>query len=184
MQIRRALGKPLTFSNGIALCALFFALGGTAGAAVMITSNGQVAANTISGHQPPSGKHANLIAGSVNASDLANSVKSSIKVHCPAGLQQGGDLCFDPSPRAATTWFAAMSTCAGKGIRLASPAELTEIFDHTGAPQPYEWTDSSYENGANAYVTMVGDTSSRQLIFEPNQLSGTAPFRCIATPTN
>jgi hypothetical protein len=38
---------------------------------VIITDNSQVASNTISGHKPPSGKHANIIAGSVNGQDVA-----------------------------------------------------------------------------------------------------------------
>jgi hypothetical protein len=56
----------------VALIALFVALGGTAAAAVIITDNSEVAQGTISGHKPPSGKHANIIAGSVNATDLAD----------------------------------------------------------------------------------------------------------------
>jgi hypothetical protein len=55
----------------VAYLALFIALGGTATASVIITSNSQVAQNTISGHKPPSGKHANLFAGSVNNQDVA-----------------------------------------------------------------------------------------------------------------
>src|SRR4051812_10997296 len=61
----------LTFANVVSLIALFVALGGTAAASVIISSNSQVAQNTISGHKPPSGDHPNLIAGSVNGQDLA-----------------------------------------------------------------------------------------------------------------
>jgi hypothetical protein len=57
--------------NVVGYIALFVALGGTAMASVIITSNSQVASNTISGHKPPSGKHANLFAGSVNNQDVA-----------------------------------------------------------------------------------------------------------------
>jgi hypothetical protein len=58
--------------NVVGYIALFVALGGTAMASVIITSNSQVAQNTISGHKPPSGKHANIIAGSVNGQDVAD----------------------------------------------------------------------------------------------------------------
>jgi hypothetical protein len=52
--------------------------GGTALASFVISSNSQVGPETISGHRPPSGEHANLIPGSLNGTDLAsNSVGSS-----------------------------------------------------------------------------------------------------------
>jgi hypothetical protein len=70
----------LTYANVMATLAVFIALGGTAAASVIITSNTQVASNTISGHHPPSGKHANLIAGSVNAQDLANGAVTNGKL--------------------------------------------------------------------------------------------------------
>jgi hypothetical protein len=61
----------LTFANVVSLVALFFALGGSAYAAYVVNSNGDVAPNTISGHAPPTGDHANVIAGSVTTQDLA-----------------------------------------------------------------------------------------------------------------
>jgi hypothetical protein len=64
--------RHLTFANVVSLAALFVALGGTAVAAVIVTSNSQVAKDTISGHKPPSGKHANIISGSINGQDVAN----------------------------------------------------------------------------------------------------------------
>ena len=68
--MRQRLRSHMTFANVVSLAALFVALGGTAAAAVMITDNSQVAPGTISGHKPPSGKHANIIAGSVNGQDV------------------------------------------------------------------------------------------------------------------
>jgi BclA C-terminal domain len=57
----------------VACVALFVALGGTATAVTyVVSSNSQVGPGTISGHNPPSGKHANIIGGSVNSADLAN----------------------------------------------------------------------------------------------------------------
>jgi hypothetical protein len=67
----RHIRRP-THATVIAYLALFVALGGTAMAAVVVSSNSQVASNTISGHKPPSGKHSNLIAGSVNGQDVAD----------------------------------------------------------------------------------------------------------------
>lgn len=66
--------------NAIALLALFIALGGTSFAAVIVTSNSQVAQDTISGHKPPSGDHANIISGSVGGADLGNGSVSNSKI--------------------------------------------------------------------------------------------------------
>jgi hypothetical protein len=46
--------------------------GGTALASYVVSSNGQVGPNTIAGHKPPSGDHANLIPASVNGQDVAD----------------------------------------------------------------------------------------------------------------
>ena len=70
--MRQKLRSHPTYANVMATLAVFIALGGTSAAAVIITSNSQVAQNTISGHKSPSGKHPNLIAGSVNGQDVAD----------------------------------------------------------------------------------------------------------------
>src|SRR5215203_2643878 len=56
----------------VACLALFVGLGGTAlAASYVVSSNSQVGPGTISGHKPPTGAHANVIGGSLNATDLA-----------------------------------------------------------------------------------------------------------------
>jgi hypothetical protein len=74
--MRQRLRSHLTYANVISTLALFLVLGGgTALASYVISSNSQVGPGTISGHKPPSGKHANIIGGTVNGQDLAiNSV--------------------------------------------------------------------------------------------------------------
>src|SRR6476659_3476589 len=63
----------------VAYVALFVALGGTTYAATyVVSSNSQIGPGTISGHKPPSGKHANLIADSITGGDVAE--KSLAKV--------------------------------------------------------------------------------------------------------
>jgi len=65
----------------VACIALFVALGGTATAVTYVVSaNSQIAPNTISGHNPPSGKHANIINGSIDGTDLAPSSVNGSKV--------------------------------------------------------------------------------------------------------
>ena len=66
--------RHLTIANAISLVAVFIALGGTALASVIITKNSQVDRGTISGHNPPSDKHSNIISGSINGGDLQNLV--------------------------------------------------------------------------------------------------------------
>jgi hypothetical protein len=74
------LRDHLTYANVMATLAVFIALGSTATAAVIITSNSQVAQDTISGHNPPTGKHSNIISGSVNGADLSNGAVGTNKL--------------------------------------------------------------------------------------------------------
>src|SRR3954454_16629947 len=68
----RRIRSHLTYANVISTLALFLVLGGgTALATYVVSSNSQIAPGTVSGHKPPTGKHANIIAGSVNGQDLA-----------------------------------------------------------------------------------------------------------------
>jgi hypothetical protein len=64
----------LTYANVVATLALFLVIAGGTAAAVtyVVSSNSQVGPNTISGHRPPSGKHANIIPASVNGQDVAD----------------------------------------------------------------------------------------------------------------
>jgi hypothetical protein len=87
------LRELLTYANVVATIAVFLALTGSALGAVIITSNSQVAQGTISGHKPPTGKHANIISGSLNATDLASNAVTNAKIAAFAvtsGKLQGG----------------------------------------------------------------------------------------------
>jgi hypothetical protein len=78
--LRNRIRTKLTYANVVATLALFLVIsGGTAlGVTYVVSSNSQVGPSTISGHKPPTGKHSNIITGSVNGTDLsANSVNSS-----------------------------------------------------------------------------------------------------------
>jgi hypothetical protein len=78
-RLAKKLGRYLA-SNLVAFLALFMALGGTAYAAVIVSSNSQVASDTISGHHPPAGDHSNLISSSINAMDLAGGAVTNGKL--------------------------------------------------------------------------------------------------------
>jgi hypothetical protein len=79
--------RRLTYANVMATIAVFIALGGTSlAASYLVNSNSQVGPNVIAGHAAPSGKHANLIPGSVSARDLK--VGTTIRTATlPAGSQ-------------------------------------------------------------------------------------------------
>ncbi|TMK40479.1 MAG: hypothetical protein E6G56_07405 [Actinobacteria bacterium] len=175
----------------MATVAVFVALGGTAAATVLISSNRQVARNTISGHNPPSGKHPNLIAGSVSTKDLSPGLKSSLaslKLHCPADTQQAGDVCFERPLRTAATFEDALKTCARAGRRLPSDAELTAVFEHSGAPQAQQWVATHHRDANGTALSALGATleedTSRNFGFRDTPLSNTFPFRCVTSPAN
>jgi hypothetical protein len=66
--------RPRSVYDVLALVSFFLVLGGgtALAASYVVSSNSQVGPNTISGHKPPAGKHANVISGSLNSTDLAN----------------------------------------------------------------------------------------------------------------
>jgi len=79
--MRRWLRSHLTYANVMVTILAFIVLGGgTALASFVISSNSQVGPGTISGHKPPSGDHANIIAGSLNGADLANNAVTASKL--------------------------------------------------------------------------------------------------------
>jgi hypothetical protein len=72
--MRHRIRAHLSYANVVATLSLFLVIGGgTALASYVVSSNSEVGPGTISGHNPPTGDHANIIGGSINASDLANS---------------------------------------------------------------------------------------------------------------
>jgi len=152
----RRIRRP-SHATVIAYLALFVALGGTAMASLIITSNSQVASNTISGHKPPSGKHANIIAGSINGKDIAD--RSGVDT-CKAPLvKKFGAICAG-SDGVARTWYDAISRCSSLGLRLPSFSEamtLSANYDVPGVSgSQVFWTD---EDTGSGNVQVVNDAS-------------------------
>jgi hypothetical protein len=172
----------------VACVALFVALGGTALASVIISSNSQVARNTISGHNPPSGKHSNIIGGSISGGDVSPALMSSLRLHCRPGLYRAADLCFDPDPRPDLTMANALKTCASAQMRLPSAGELALVFDHVSAQQIPEWVDteaaSSVDQEIHFWGTTLQQDSSRVLSFGALGPAQAAPFRCVTSASN
>jgi hypothetical protein len=125
----------------VAYLALFVALGGTATAVTyVVSSNSQVGPGTISGHKPPTGKHANVIAGSVNGQDVAdNSVRGADVLESTLGQvpsatlgglggQPGNDFPCDPE---STTFTGA---CASADVTLPAPSRVLVIGEIRAEP--------------------------------------------------
>jgi hypothetical protein len=192
--VRERIRSHLTFPTVISLAALFVALGGTAMASVIITSNSQVAQNTISGHKPPSGKHPNIIGGSVNGQDLSAGLKSSLSLHCSNGLKpvpnQAPVLCAETSLRDSTDYVTALERCAAVNLRLPSDDELALVFQNSAAPQPQQWTSThyfDYSNGVQVRASWLSMDASRDIALGGSPAIGTlssAGYRCVTTPRN
>src|SRR5690242_1277224 len=71
MRARMPLHRPSP-AMIVALLALFVALGGTAMAAFVVSSNDDIGPNTVAGGKPPSGAHSNIMAGSITGGDIAD----------------------------------------------------------------------------------------------------------------
>src|SRR6476619_1979154 len=85
----RRIRSHLTYANVTVTILAFVVLGGgTALASYVVSSNSQVGPGTISGHKPPSGKHANIIGGSVNDTDLATGAATLNKL-APGSVNGG-----------------------------------------------------------------------------------------------
>src|SRR4051812_32181287 len=90
------LRARLTYANVMATIAVFIALGGTAvGASFLISKNSQLGPGTVSGSNPPKGKHANVIKHSVGVGDLGPGVLPAIAW---GAADRGGDpICDQPA---------------------------------------------------------------------------------------
>ena len=186
--IARRLRRRLTYANVASTLALVIALSGTTAiAAIVVSSNSQVAQNTISGHKPPSGDHPNIIGGSVNATDLSAAYKATVPVHCPSGmtLASGTSLCFEASPRPAAFWFSALATCYAANLRLPSLGELAQLFNDGGAPQPEEWSGDSYFGSASVEAVALSMATDRTVTPLYEVAGGKMlPYRCVTSATN
>jgi hypothetical protein len=180
----------------VAYVALFVALGGTAMAAVVITSNSQVAKGTISGHHPPSGKHANIIAGSVNGKDVAANSLTGADIKQPTLTKLDdnchfrgallGRLCAD-SDGVVRPFLGAMSHCADNGLRLPDTGEaylLAKNHDVPGVDTgEYFWTsdNAAASNVASNIAVAVVDEGADVTFAYSDTNRETV---CVETPTD
>jgi len=145
-----ATGARRALAAALVLIAATLALGGTAAAAVIITDNSQVAPNTISGHKPPSGKHSNLIAGSVNAQDVADNTLGGADILEPTLTGNARKLIFHTATGPIPTQIATVGPYAIKAAcEEPSPAHwaLTLYVNGPAGTVSYTYLDSVNDNG-------------------------------------
>jgi hypothetical protein len=174
----------------VAYLALFVALGGTAVASVIITNNSQVAKDTISGHKPPSGKHANIIGGSLNGQDLADNSVAGSDVNERSLTGNAQKLVYKASPSPDTTELATAGPytikgrCFNNGIQLQmrlianGPAGTADLmYDGTSNDNPNlgsSTTSSGFATPANTDFAIVGAEAEAP---DHNRIAGTAMLR-------
>jgi hypothetical protein len=169
----------------IAVIALFFALSGTAYAALgknsvgsrqlkaKAVTTGKIRNNAVNGNKVANnsltGKDINVgklgmvpSASHAGSADNANTV-SGHAAACPGGTTLIRGICFDSAPSGPVDGVkAAADACAAKGGYLPTPMELYSVRNvinlGTGVGTDYQFTDSYYGNTAgSAYTTVVVD---------------------------
>jgi hypothetical protein len=92
------LRSRLTFANIASGLALFVALsaGTVYAASYVVSTNSQVAPNTIAGHHTPSGDNANVIAGTINGTDIQSGSIGSAQLAAPPAWRTVAANPLDP----------------------------------------------------------------------------------------
>jgi hypothetical protein len=165
--------------------------GGTALASYVISSNSQVGPGTISGHHAPSGKHPNLISGSVGSRDVADNNLTGADIAnrsgvdtCPPRVARYGPICAF-SDGGVRHWQAAVDFCASKGLRLPSASEafaLAENYDIAGISDSQDfWTDSEVDISGTPFAHTVFDSGADDGF--GNEIAGFSYTVCVIEPS-
>ena len=155
----------------VACIALFVAIGGTATAVTyVVSSNSQVGPGTISGHAPPTGKHANVIPNSINGRDIKD--RSGVDTCQTPLLVKLGAICAG-SDGVARTFPEAMNHCAGFGLRLPSLSEATTLAEKYDVPgisgnSEFFWTDEEIVTGTSLQARVVTENGGSASSAESN----------------
>jgi hypothetical protein len=101
--------------------------GGTAMAAYVVSSNSQIGPGTVSGHKPPTGKHSNLIVGSVNGQDVADNSLGGADVNEKTLTGNTRRLVWRSSPTGFYTPFATLDPYKIEGYCVKTPSGGTSL---------------------------------------------------------
>jgi len=173
--MRQRLRSHLTFANVASLIALFIALsGGTAFAAVIITSNSQVAQGTISGHHPPSGKHPNIISNSVSGSDVQNLVFHDVT---PLGTGWSGN-CFGGGNPAYAKSPEGVVHLRGEMCRTSGSSNLIFNLPPSYRPTKTEWLTVDEFNAHTGRI-IIHTNGNVNVFDDPNDPGSAAGFTSL-----
>ncbi len=145
--MRHWIGSHLTYANVMVTILAFLVLGGgTALASYVVSSNGQVGPNTISGHTPPSGKHANIIPASVNGWDVTNnSLRGADILESTLGKVRSADNADSVNGKTAAELEGARAYAVVRGGSLcADPPSFCQLYHSKGVAYAAHVTKSAY----------------------------------------
>jgi hypothetical protein len=173
--------RHLSYANVVStLCLILLLGGGTALASVIITKNSQVDSGTISGHKPPHGDHANIIAGSISGKDIAD--RSGVDTCKTPLLAKFGPICAG-SDGVTRTWNNAIAYCSSFGLRLPTYSEaqaLARNYDVPGVSgSDFFWTDDGWSDGAVNRAYGIGESGNT---LDDSQ-SGINKTVCVTDPS-
>ena len=166
--MRPRIRQRLTYANVMATLAFVVAVVGTgsAVAAIVVSSNSQVARGTISGHKPPSGEHPNIIHGSINGFDIADN--SGVDTCTQPLVARYGRICVG-ADGVSRSFFDAVHYCANYGLRLASLSEAIALAKNHDVPGVADvgggnpsasysfWTDDRFRDGNRDSAAIVDE---------------------------
>jgi hypothetical protein len=150
--MRRRIRSHLTYANVMVTILAFVVIGGgTALGAFVVSSNSQIGPGTISGHTPPTGKHANIIAGSINSQDITNESLGS------ADIKNGQVSNVDLAPPEASQPVALGSTSGDACSGGATAVFCSQVSHFTTGDVWYPWRNfgSGFANAA-FYMDQLG----------------------------
>ncbi len=111
----------------------------------------------------------------------ADQLTGSSKLHCPAGMELAGGVCFEESARGEPEeWFNAVFACAESNLRLPTVGELFAFERRLKSEPAQEWTEPQYPSGVAQIA--AADESGLALSFEST--SAKEPYRCVTLASN
>ena len=143
------LRSRLTYANVMVTILAFFVFSGTGVAAVIITSNSQVAAHTIAGAKAATGMNKNIIPASLAGSDLATGTVTAANV---AAANKDGT---PGTPSLRTLGKGAQQAAAGNDPRLAKGVVGANQFTFHG-PLPTAPSSFNVKAGDELLITWSG----------------------------
>ncbi|HEY7121454.1 MAG TPA: hypothetical protein VH329_02745 [Solirubrobacterales bacterium] len=156
------LRKHATFSNVVAVLALFVALGGAAYAGTKI-----------------SGK--SIKNKSIAKKKLKANVLKGLDT-CPSGATNyTNGICYG-AQQAGNDWDVAARDCANKGLRLPDLGEGLLITNHT--PLPFIWTTDVSDTGPPSTRVIVRTEDAGFTRIATIQKGGPVAYVCVLNATN